>query len=236
MNVNEYINIDLPINSSSKHESRSFEASENIEITKKIVKFGSSVYQFKNVTGFKVGRRPKSKIPFFVAFVLALLGIVAYLIGNALSYDSWLQFGQCSIALAALIAYVSLVETPSYGLSLSLNSGEEKFFVSTDKEFLMKVVNTLYDFMTTERDSVVNIDMSNRSVRIRGNSTGPINLGDGSRIHSTAKDTQSLIPPLDSASKDSQALVDFLDDNSYRKLLDILHDSTPPSTTEKEEK
>jgi hypothetical protein len=144
--------------------------------------------------------------------------------------------GWISTVLAALIFFIALAQPQSYGLSLSLNSGEEKFFVSNDKKFLMNIVNTLYDFMKTERNGVVNIDMSNRSVRIRGNSAGPINLGDGTRIYSTSKDTQPLMPPLDSASKDSRTLVDLLDDNSYRKLLDILHDSTPPSTTEKEEK
>ena len=44
----------------SSDNKRTFETAKNIEITKNTVKFGSSVYQFRNVTGFRVGEIPKA--------------------------------------------------------------------------------------------------------------------------------------------------------------------------------
>jgi hypothetical protein len=219
------MNVNAPMN--SMHKSRSFEASENIEITKNTVKFGSSIYQFKNVTGFKVGEQPKSKIPFFVAFLLAFLGSIFYLIGNTIGNSLWLQFGQVSLALSALICYVNITQIPSYGLNLSLNSGEERFFVSKDKEFLMKIVNTLYDFMKTERDGVVNIDMSNRSVRINGNSSGAINLGDKSNVYSASLNNKNMVDAPVHSSQDESAFSDPIESTSeaYQKLLDLVKDN-----------
>lgn len=153
----------------SSDNKRTFETAKNIEITKNTVKFGSSVYQFRNVTGFRVGEIPKNKFPLMPVLVLTIGGIltIALVIG-------WFLI---LIAIFLVIRYLS--QTQYYGLSLFLNSGQERFFVSTDRSFLMQIVSVLYDFMETQREGTVNIDMSNRSVTVGGNLHGTTTTGDG---------------------------------------------------------
>jgi Family of unknown function (DUF6232) len=152
----------------SSDNKRTFETAKNIEITKNTVKFGSSVYQFKNVTGFRVGEIPKEKFPLMAVLVLTIGGIltVALVVG-------WFLL---LIAIFLVVRY--LIQTQYYGLSLFLNSGQERFFVSTDKSFLMQIVSVLYDFMETQGEGTVNIDMSNRSVTVGGDLHGKTTTGD----------------------------------------------------------
>jgi hypothetical protein len=166
----------------SKSPARSFDAARNIEITKKTVKFGSSVYQLKNVTGFTVKKIPRKGFP--------LIGTLVLILGTgAITRSSLYYFGPVyagllvlTLSMALMIAFALIRQRVRHGLSLSLNSGEEIFFVSNDENFLMTIVNRLYDFMEKEQDGVVNINMNNRSVTITGNSHGTINLGDRSQV------------------------------------------------------
>jgi hypothetical protein len=159
---------------SSQSEPRIDETDKFIKITKNTVQFGSSIYQFKNVTGFKVGHLPKKKFPLFLVLFLGVggLGLISYV-------GSW---GLVFLLAAVAVAVFHLSKVQYYGLSLFLNSGQESFFVSSDKNFLHKVVLTLYEFMEEDRDGVVNIDMSNRSVTIGGDNHSPMNLGDHSTV------------------------------------------------------
>jgi Family of unknown function (DUF6232) len=162
--------IDLLDSSDNK---RIFETANNISITKNTVKFGLSVYQFKNVTGFKAGDIPKDKFPTMAVLVLTIGGFltVALVIG-------WF------LLLAAIFLIAKyFMQTQYYGLSLFLNSGQERFFVSSDKNFLFKIVDALYDFMENQQEGTINIDMSNRSVTVGGSLIGKATTGDSNTTY-----------------------------------------------------
>jgi hypothetical protein len=151
----------------SSDNKRTFETSKSIEITKNTVKFGSSVYQFINVTGFRVGEIPKNKFPLMPVLILTIGGIltVAFVIG-------WfLLIG----AIFLVVQYFT--QTQYYGLSLFLNSGQERFFLSNDKSFLMEIVDSLYKFMETDSEGSITIDMSNRSISVGGDLHGKAIMG-----------------------------------------------------------
>ena len=155
-------------------DSREIEKSNFINISKNTIKFGDSVYQFINVTGFGIGEIKKGDFPWLGVFILVVLGIATL---------AFAGIGLIFLGLAGFAIYGHFIVPQSYGLSLYLNSGQEKFFTSTDKRFLGEVVATLYQFMEEDRLGSVSIDLSNRSIQVGGNLYGNANLGDRSMVN-----------------------------------------------------
>jgi hypothetical protein len=160
---------------------RTFESAKNIEITKNTLKFGSSVYQFKNVTGFRVGEIPKEKFPILPVLVLTSVGTLTIALG----------FGLVLIIISIIMSVVYFTQTQYYGLSIYLNSGRELFFKSENRNFLLKIVSDMYEFMESQADGSVLIDMSsstthldnsNRSINVKGDLHGKASTGDQSSI------------------------------------------------------
>lgn len=160
---------------------RTFESARNIEITKNTLKFGQSVYQFKNVTGFTVGEIPKNKFPLLPVLVLTSVGTLTIALG----------FGLILVIIAIVMAVSFFMQTQYYGLSIFLNSGRELFFKSENRNFLLKIVSDMYQFMESQADGSVLIDMSsstthydnsNRSINVEGDLHGKASTGDQSSI------------------------------------------------------
>lgn len=135
---------------------RSIEKADQILISKNTIQFGTSAYQFVNVTGFSVGKIPREKFPasqfmfFFISGVF--VSPFAFFVGFPLQL------------VAAILAFRYLSQKQLYGIVIYLNSGHEKIFVNTDKTFLSDVVRMLHEFMEDENQGRLLINMSNRSV------------------------------------------------------------------------
>jgi len=172
-----------------------FERAKEIEINRSIVKFGTSVYQFKNVTGFEVGIIPKNKFP--VLLFSILLAVSSLMLTAASSIYSILpkeylfktpefsMFVLISCVPFCLAVYLIIIENNQlikYGLTIYLNSGQKSVFVSEDKSFLMDIVDSLYSFMKEEQAKSLLIDMSNRSITVGGSIGGSATAGDKNRI------------------------------------------------------
>ena len=155
-------------------DKRQIEKSKFINITKNTIKFGDSVYQFSNVTGFEVGEIKKADFNWLVLFILVVLGFATL---------AFAGIGLIFLGLAGFSIYGHFIVPQSYGLSLYLNSGRETFFTSTDKRFLGEIVTTLYQFMEEDRLGSVSIDLSNRSIHVEGDFNGAATLGDRSMVH-----------------------------------------------------
>ena len=162
-----------------------FERAKEIEINKSIIKFGTSVYQFKNVTGFEVGVIPQNKFPVLLFSVLTIFGSLILTISYGISsilpgrtLDSSGAFAILSmLGVLALVIAASMIlgyasQSTKYGLTLYLNSGQKNVFVSQDKNFLMDIVDSLYSFMKEEQAKSLLIDMSNRSITVGGSIHG----------------------------------------------------------------
>jgi hypothetical protein len=173
------------------------ENAREIKITKRTIRFGSSVYQFKNITGFKVGKVPGWKFPRQTVWTLMWIGGLAIGIAIAIAafankgsfnfYSSNLYvtllaevtfvLGICLILIDLVILIAWLCQKRPLAFILYLNSGHEWMFMSYDRNFLMKIVATLYDFMESD-DSSLFIDMSNRSVTVGRDFHGKAVTGD----------------------------------------------------------
>jgi Family of unknown function (DUF6232) len=121
-----------------------------LEVTKKIVRFGDDVYQFRNVTGFGIGEVRRGRIS-FIGWIIVLV----------ISIPLW------GIPLILAILY-SLFLAKSYGLMLYLNSGEAQIFITSDRNWLKKAVGTLYDFMQNAEEG------SHMTLQVGGNIAGNI--------------------------------------------------------------
>lgn len=148
-----------------------------IEITKNTVKFGSDVYQFRNVTGFGVCPVPTAKVPsswIWFSFIFGLWGVM----NSSLNSDHktgamlLLAFGILSLAFNKLWP-------PKYGLKLYLNSGSPlPIFITKDIKGLKGVVSVLYDFMESHEEGRYVVYSNDNSIKIEGSVGGNFIGGD----------------------------------------------------------
>lgn len=143
-----------------------------IEFSSKTVRFGDSLYQLRNVTGFEVGQIPKNKLPLLWIIGLFAVGL-AFLIAVV---------GIIPIGIAIWLIYSHVNQVQKYGFILSLNSGETTYFISSDKNFLGKIVSGLYRLMEGDIESIV-VNFQDRTVNVYGKVEGVLSSGDNPEIH-----------------------------------------------------
>lgn len=142
-----------------------------IEFSRRTVRFGDSIYQLRNITGFQVGEIPKQKLSWLVVLGLIVVGflLLAVVVGIVL----------IGIAVWMLISHFSQVQ--KYGFMLELNSGGKTYFVSSDKRFLGEIVSQLYKLMEGDVESLT-VNWDDRSVKVYGEVKGAISTGDRAQI------------------------------------------------------
>jgi hypothetical protein len=146
---------------------RKIDKSQRILITKYTLRLDDDVYQMSNITGFGVGQIPKSNFPWKQFLISGVIGLATIMVG----------IGLIALAYAAFLVYRHFNNTSNYGLSIQLNSGKEVFLTTPNKAFLGEIVTSLYEFMDTQREGSMTIDMRNYSINVDGNFQG--NLAQG---------------------------------------------------------
>ena len=135
---------------------------ESIIITNKVVKFGASVYQFHNVTGFGLTQVKNSNIfPIQVILILFGIGYILVISGKA-------EWGILAVLASLAGVILNLNQPKRHGLELYVNSGDNTIFITTDKQGIKDIVLTLYEFMESGKENsyVVNIDQSRASIGV----------------------------------------------------------------------
>jgi hypothetical protein len=127
-----------------------------IYITKKIIKFGDVVYQFCNVTGFKITEVNVINTPAGISFLL-FIGFVLAVTNKFLGLLIWTN-------TAVLIVMLN-IWLRKYGLEVSMNSGEKAVFTTNDLKGLKTVIAELSKFIESEneRENCV-IDINARKI------------------------------------------------------------------------
>jgi hypothetical protein len=144
-----------------------FDKPQEIVITKKTVRFGNYVYQFRNVTGFGL---LQAKMNLLEKIIISLLSIL-FLAGFSLLYANSSPLkteGLIMVIISLGIIQLILLIPKRQGLILSLNSGDYTIFVSRDIKGIKQVVSILYDFMESYREGsyIVNIDQRNAKIGV----------------------------------------------------------------------
>jgi hypothetical protein len=129
-----------------------------IYVTKKIIKFGDVVYQFCNVTGFKITEVNVINPPagntgiFFIFFI-----------GSLLVFTN-INLGLFLFTIPGVIVMLN-IGLRKYGLEVSMNSGEKAVFTTNDLKGLKTVIAELSKFIESEneRENCV-IDINARNI------------------------------------------------------------------------
>ena len=147
-----------------------------IQITKNTVKFGSDVYQFRNVTGFGVSPVRTTRVP--LPFI-GLFFIVGFFLFVFYTDDHGQKSAGFAMMFIALLAFLYNTFWPlTYGLKLYLNSGSPlPIFITSDLQGLKGVVSVLYDFMESNKDGSYVVYSTDRSIRIEGSVGGSVTAG-----------------------------------------------------------
>lgn len=141
------------------------EKPEPIVVTKKVVKFGSYVYQFRNVTGFGFANVKK---PYRVHPLVILTFL---LVGTGLVYQSdkiTQGFGMLILLLGVAGVIDNLTQPKRIGLELYVNSGDNVIFVTTDKSGVREVISQLCEFMESDIEDikVININQNHATIGV----------------------------------------------------------------------
>ena len=138
---------------------------EPIVVTKKVVKFGSYVYQFRNVTGFGIANvKTPYKVPPLVILILLFLSAILF----SQSDPTARGFGLLILLLGCAGVIENLSQPKRIGLELYVNSGDNVIFVTTDKSGIREVISQLCEFMESDIEDikVINIDQSRATIGI----------------------------------------------------------------------
>lgn len=145
------------------NDTTTIEQAKLIHITKRTVRFGSDVYQFRNIAGFGLAKVKTTNI-------IPLKVIVAlFAIGGLLAIAPPSRgVGVLMILLAVGAVFLNSSQPKKHGLKLSINSGESKVFISSDLLGIKEVVMKLYEFMENgiEGSYTINIDQSRASIGV----------------------------------------------------------------------
>jgi Family of unknown function (DUF6232) len=142
-----------------------------IEFSARTVRWGDSIYQLRNITGFGVGEIPKQKLQILLVLGLIIGGILLLAIG----------VGIVLLGIAAWMLISHFSQTQKYGFILELNSGGTTSFVSSDRKFLGAISSAFYKLMEGDIDGLT-VNWTDRSVTVHGEVRGAISTGDNAKI------------------------------------------------------
>ncbi len=145
-----------------------FDKPQEIVITKKTVRFGNYVYQFRNVTGFGLFISKMSLLENIIACILAIFFVGGIFLIEK-NFSSLLTIVGWIITSFSLLFIILICSKPKpQGMILYLNSGDSMIFESNDINGIKKVVSILYGFMESDMEGsyIVNIDQSRAKIGV----------------------------------------------------------------------
>ena len=148
-----------------------------IQFSNKTVRFGDSLYQIKNITGFEVGKIPKQKLQIMLVLGLIIGGILLLTIG----------VGLILLGVAIWMIASHSLQVQKYGFILKFNSGGSTSFISNDMMFLKRISSSLYELMEGSIDGLT-VNWSDSSVTVNGEVKGVISTGDRAQSTYSSQD------------------------------------------------
>lgn len=142
-----------------------------LKIIKNTFVFGNSVYQIHNICTVELAEFKKTdainqSVPIWYWFLLGL-GVITlfYVIGVfILIFVGWLFWQHSKLDK-------SQTRVQGYGLKVRMNSGESVTLLSTSKEFVLRIIVTLYTIMNNDEPKAVSFNfetlrVEDRSIKI----------------------------------------------------------------------
>jgi energy-coupling factor transporter transmembrane protein EcfT len=124
----------------SKNNETTEAKADVLYVTNKSIRFGDDVYQFRNVTGFGIGKVQRKLVPLTLIIFIFFLSFLAFF-----PQQYWLGIILFLLAIGLIVRNVFAPNR--YGLKIYLNSGDSQIFITTDTPWIKRAVTTLYDFI-----------------------------------------------------------------------------------------
>lgn len=156
-------------NSTPDNETKTIKTSL-LKIINNTVVFGNSVYQIRNICTVELADLTETHainqaVPTWYWFLVAL-GVVLlafYGIGIfILMFVGWLFSQHSNLEKSRTVE--------RYGLKIGMNSGEKVILMSSSKDFVLKIIVTLYGIMNTEEPKAVSFNFEtfeDKSIKIQ---------------------------------------------------------------------
>jgi hypothetical protein len=154
MSYNQFIPSQLnqlfpQVNSDSDQKDKTIKTSL-LEVVKNTLVFDNTVYQIRNISTIALADLTKTyaintSVPSWYWFLLALgfILISAYGLGILiLIFVGWLFWRHHNLEKSRTVE--------NYGLRIRMNSAEEVILTSNSKDFIVRIIVTLYNIMNTE--------------------------------------------------------------------------------------
>lgn len=174
----------LPGNSDSENKTIK---TDLLKIVDNTLVFDNTIYQVRNISSVTLADLTEThdinnRVPVWYWFLLVLgLFLLSFFIGIfILIYVGWLFWQHSKLAKNRTVE--------KYGLKLMMNSGESMILTSKSKEFILKVILSIYTVLNSEEpkalsfnfdtfqieDKSINIERSYGSAVISGHVTGDV--------------------------------------------------------------
>ena len=143
--------------------------SVEIIITPNTVRFGTDVYQFKNVTGFGLVITRKI-VPEWIIGSMYLVAGILLIMGNTVTSINGNFWGVFLAIIATILIFYNRHPITTYGLKIYLPCNEDKIFLSRDYNGIKQVIHKLYEFMEQDqeqnRQAIIKIDQRHARIGI----------------------------------------------------------------------
>lgn len=155
----------MSVSSLSKDsKSIALERNKVITITNRTVRYGAEVYQTHNITGFGEEEVKIPEVPWIGVIFMFLLSPVLVLLGAFFRNPLLGLLGIC-LVLASFVCAISNISGPKhYGFLITLNSGDKRFFITTDKSGLKQVTSTIYDILEKDKEATYQVVVKNSQI------------------------------------------------------------------------
>lgn len=142
---------------------------QSILLTKRTVRFKKTVYLTRNITSFSDGEVEIGSIPWLVIVAVVVLSPLIGLVNGAIS--------GLLLMLAVGGVVWNFAKPKHYGLLLTLNSGGERLFVTSDRRGLSQVVDKISEIIENDKDISYEISISDSQITgnlIQGDTSGNV--------------------------------------------------------------
>ncbi|MEO0644654.1 MAG: DUF6232 family protein [Cyanobacteria bacterium J06650_10] len=145
-----------------------------LSISKRTIRFGSRVYQLRNVTNIAMLTINPTYISTIQGFLVS--GILFLIL---ISIDNFVSklLGILALLSFGLGIYERVSKKPEYALQIETSSGSQNLISSSDKAFIKNIISKIYMFMDDEeQDAKYVFNLEDRSISVKGDVTESVLL------------------------------------------------------------
>lgn len=143
------------------------ELPQYLQLSSRTLRFGSQIYQLKNITNVAM---IKIRPWYFVSIKGFIISGILFFVLAPIETD----FARIVLFISIIIFIGGicerLIKKPYYALHLETSAGSQRLISSSDKNFIEQIVSKIYSFMDDDSlDAKYVFNLEDRSIQVEGN-------------------------------------------------------------------